>query len=62
MMSDLDAIDVPAQNGVVPNARVIAERDVADDDTASGDIDPFSEGGLSSEETVQLFIEICHGR
>src|SRR4051812_41625688 len=61
MVADDDAVDVAAKHGVIPNAGMIAEGDVAEDGCAASDEDAFAEFGLLAEEAVELFLQFSHG-
>jgi hypothetical protein len=57
-----DAVDVAASNSVVPDAGMVAEGDVAEDDRAFGDVNIFAEGRFFVEESLKLFLEFIHER
>jgi len=54
VVSDNDAVDVAAQDGVIPNAGVIAESDVAENDGAARDVNAFAKRRLAAQEGVEL--------
>jgi hypothetical protein len=55
--ADDDAVDVPAQDGVVPDAGAVAEGDIAHHDRAAGDINVFAQHRLFAQESAELFVE-----
>jgi hypothetical protein len=59
-MADNDAIDVTAQHRAIPNARMRAERHVADDGRVFGEVNDFAEPWLFAKESVELFVQIAH--
>jgi hypothetical protein len=61
-MTDDDAVDVAASDGVVPDAGVVAEGDIAEDDCAFGDVNIFAEVRFFVEEGLKLFQEFVHER
>ena len=54
VMTNDDTVDVTAKHSVIPDAGVIAERDVADNDTGRGDIDVLADGRFFAEKFIQL--------
>jgi hypothetical protein len=54
--ADDDAIDVTAQDCVVPNARAIAERDIPNHHRSLRDIDIFSQDGFFAQKCVELIL------
>jgi hypothetical protein len=62
VMANHDAIDIAAENGMVPNAGPVAQGDIADNHGAIGDINAFAEHGLFPEKTVQLLFERVHAK
>ena len=59
--ADDDAIDVAAQNGVVPNADLVAQSDVAEDHRAFCDVNVFAERRFFAEIRFELLDQIGHG-
>ena len=57
VMTDGDAIDVAAQNGVIPDAGMVAERDVADDDAGAGNINVLANRWLFTQKCIELLLE-----
>jgi len=62
MMPHDDAVDVGAQDRVVPNAGEIAEGDIAKDHRARGDENVSPEARLASQELFELLCDISHKR
>lgn len=60
MVADDDAVDVASNDGVIPDARVVAEGDVAEDDRAFGDINVLAKGGLFAKESFKLVQKFIH--
>ena len=56
VMADDDAVDVAAQNGVIPDAGMVAEGDVAEDDARSGDINVLANRWLFAEKCIELLL------
>ena len=61
-MADDDAVDVAAENGVVPDARTISESDVAEHDGAGGDENAVAELWLSAQKAIELSFQFAHAR
>ena len=53
MMADHDAINIPAQHGIEPDAGEIAERDVANHRCARGNVHGVPEFGFSAPRAEQ---------
>lgn len=62
LLADLDAVDIPAQDGSVPDAGSVPEGDVAEDDGGACDIDMGAEAWGGAEMPVELGEERIHGR
>ena len=52
VFADDDAVDVAAEDGVIPNTGMRAEGDITEDDGGAGDVDVRAEGGALAEESV----------
>ena len=52
-----DAVNVAAQDGIVPDAGTIAESDVAHDDRAAGNINVLAQEGLLAQKRAELIGE-----
>lgn len=52
VFADNNAIDIAPQNGVIPNTRVRAERNITENNGRAGDVNVWAEGGLFAEENV----------
>jgi len=61
MMANHDAVDVAAQNDVVPNARMVADLHVAKNDGGLSEVNAPAESWFLPEEGVQLFFQFTHG-
>ena len=57
VVADDDAVDVAAQDGVVPDAGAVAQGDIAHHHRAARDINIFAQDGLFAQERVELFVE-----
>ena len=57
-----DPVDVAAENGVVPDARIISERDVAEHDGAGGDVNAVAEFWLAAQKAIELSFQFAHAR
>ena len=60
MVSDDNAVEVPPEHGVAPDAGVLTERDVAQHHRAPSDINAFAQGWASSEETCRVAVSLTH--
>ena len=54
MVADNNAVEVTPEHGVVPDAGVMTERDVAQHHRAPGNINAFAQGWLLQKESVEL--------
>jgi hypothetical protein len=54
VVSDNDTIDVAAKHGVVPDAGMITDGNVANNDRALGDVNTGAQGGFFEEEGREL--------
>jgi hypothetical protein len=54
MMTDFDSVDVAAENGVIPNAGMIAQRDVAENHSAARDVNAGAKPWRAAQECVEL--------
>jgi hypothetical protein len=59
VMADDDAIDVAAQDGVIPDAGMIAEGNVAKDNGGARDVNAGAEGGFAAQKSIQLLIQFA---
>ena len=57
VMADDNAVDVATQNGVVPDAGMVAERDIADDDAGAGDINVLANRWFFAQKCIELLLE-----
>src|SRR5262245_19225419 len=60
VVPDRDAVDVAPNDGVVPDARIISQSNVAEHNRSFCDVHAFAEFRLSAEESVQLSFELIH--
>src|SRR2546430_14526869 len=60
MMADLDPVDVSAHHGVVPNAGMIAQSHIAQDDRAARDVDPLPKSWLFAQVGLKLVLRFVH--
>jgi hypothetical protein len=60
VMADNDAVDVAAQHGAIPHARMRAERHIANDDGGFGDINALAELRGLAEKFVELPGQFVH--
>jgi len=60
MMSNNDAINIGAQHRIVPDARVIAQSDIAYDDRAWGDENALPKLRLAGQELLELLCDVSH--
>jgi hypothetical protein len=54
MVSDDNAVEVTPEHGVAPDAGVLTERHVAEQNRAPSDINAFAQGWFLQKEPVQL--------
>ena len=54
VVADHNAVDVAAQDRVVPDAGAIAQRDVARHHRAAGDVNIFAQRRFLAQELVEL--------
>ena len=59
MVADDDAVDVAAQDGIIPDAGGRAERHVAQHHRAPGDIDVLAQHRFLAQESVELAAELA---
>ena len=60
-MADDDAVDVAAEDGVVPDAGVASpKRDVAHHDGGFDDVNARADRGRFAQERIELFFELAH--
>ena len=60
MVAHHNAIDVSPQHGSVPNAAGITQRDIANYDRRSGNVDITPKSGCRSQKGIQLLNEAFH--
>ncbi len=60
IVADHNAIDVAAEDGVVPNAGVRAEGNIAENNGGAGDVNIRTERGLLAEKCIKLMCEFGH--
>ena len=54
ILADANEINVATHDGVVPDAGMVSQRDVAYHDGAAGNVDPLAEGGALFQMAIQL--------
>jgi hypothetical protein len=59
-VADHDAVNVTADDGVIPDAGVITERDIAKHDGAARDENAFAEGRLFAQKSSELFRRVAY--
>ena len=57
-----DAVDITAENCIVPNAGMSAESHITKDDGGAGDVNVCADGRAAAQERIELFFKIGHGR
>jgi len=62
MVAHDDAVDVPAQNGVVPNTRISSQPDITQHHGAVGDVNSRSEARPFPQEGRELSFQFAHDR
>jgi hypothetical protein len=60
VVADNDAVDVPAEHGIVPDTREIAQRDIADHYRALREIDPFAKNRATAKKRFELSGDVGH--
>lgn len=61
VVADFDSVDVSSDNGVVPDAGMIAEGDIAQDNGTACNVDVFTEPWLLPEKGIELRVNFIHG-
>src|SRR5207237_4324086 len=60
VVADHDPVDVTAENGVKPDARMVANSDITDNHRAVGQINALPDRGLALQKRFQLSDDISH--
>src|SRR5439155_6113145 len=60
VIPDLDPIDVSAHHRVVPDARIIAQSHIAQDDRAARDVNSFPKSRLFAQIRLKLILRLVH--
>src|ERR1035441_9869426 len=61
MVANGDAVDVAPEHGIAPNAGVILQGHIAQNDSSPGDIDSLAERWFLAQKLAELLVDRIHG-